>query len=169
MEGTRLGDKESMVRVICEITGVSMQALQGRPLSQFSVEERMSWAEERKTKREEDAAYSLLGIFDIYIPLIYGEGRENALRRLRREINESSILPPAPSMEQPRRRRSVSTENRRGKRNAVCDKCSSSQYSLIKVHRADYAVPGGGFGHYAYEDHCEKCIFSRPYFTFETC
>jgi hypothetical protein len=56
-------------------------------LSQFEVEERFSWAEGRQTAREEDKAYSLLGIFDAYIPLIYGEGKENALRRLREEID----------------------------------------------------------------------------------
>ena len=43
----------------------------------------MSWAETRQTTREEDIVYSLLGIFDVYMPLIYGEGRENAVRRLR--------------------------------------------------------------------------------------
>ena len=50
----------------------------------------MSWAEKRETTREEDKAYSLLGIFDIYMPLIYGEGRENAFKRLREEIDKSS-------------------------------------------------------------------------------
>jgi hypothetical protein len=39
----------------------------------------------RETKREEDKAYSLLGIVDISMPVIYGEGRENAFRRLNRE------------------------------------------------------------------------------------
>jgi len=51
--------------------------------------ERMSWAAKRDIKREEDAAYSLLGIFDIHMPLIYGEGREKALARLQKEIEES--------------------------------------------------------------------------------
>ena len=49
----------------------------------------MSWAAKRETKREEDAAYSLLGIFNIYMPLLYGEGRKKALVRLQKEINES--------------------------------------------------------------------------------
>lgn len=40
--------------------------------------------------REEDKAYSLLGIFDIQIPLLYGEGREKAFKRLREEIDKSS-------------------------------------------------------------------------------
>lgn len=88
-EGERLGDKDSLVREIAEITGISVQALQGRHLSQFSVDERMSWAEGRETKREEDAAYSLLGIFDIHMPLIYGEGQKKALIRLQKEIKDS--------------------------------------------------------------------------------
>lgn len=76
MEGERLGDKRSLERQIQEITGITAQALQGGTLSHFSVNERMSWAARRETKREEDAAYSLLGIFDIHMPLIYGEGRK---------------------------------------------------------------------------------------------
>jgi hypothetical protein len=50
----------------------------------------MSWAANRQTKREEDKAYSLLGIFDTYMPLIYGEGAKNAFRRLREEIDKHS-------------------------------------------------------------------------------
>jgi KaiC/GvpD/RAD55 family RecA-like ATPase len=49
----------------------------------------MLWAARRETKREEDAAYSLLGIFDIHMPLIYGEGRKKALIRLQKEIQET--------------------------------------------------------------------------------
>ncbi|KAG7420461.1 Vegetative incompatibility protein HET-E-1 [Fusarium oxysporum f. sp. raphani] len=90
LEGERLGDKESMVQEIQEITGISIQALQGSPLSRFGVDERMSWARSRDSKREEDAAYSLLGIFGVHMPLIYGEGRRNAFIRLKREIQESS-------------------------------------------------------------------------------
>ncbi|CZR62467.1 uncharacterized protein PAC_12364 [Phialocephala subalpina] len=43
-----------------------------------------------ETTREEDKAYSLLGIFDVYMPLIYDEGRDNALIRLREEFNKPS-------------------------------------------------------------------------------
>jgi hypothetical protein len=38
--------------------------------------------------REEDIAYSLLGIFDVFLPLIYGEGRDNAQRWLREEVQK---------------------------------------------------------------------------------
>ncbi|KAF2732576.1 HET-domain-containing protein [Polyplosphaeria fusca] len=85
-DGKLLGDKTSMVRVLQEITGISGRALQGDPLSGFGVDERLSWAAGRKTKRAEDAAYSLLGIFDIHMPLIYGEGKDKALARLQREM-----------------------------------------------------------------------------------
>jgi hypothetical protein len=90
--GKRLGDKRSLELQIYEITGIAVQALQGTPLSDFSVNERMSWAKTRQTKREEDRAYSLLGIFDIHMPLIYGEGAASALKRLQEEIDKSSRL-----------------------------------------------------------------------------
>ena len=108
VEGERLGDKFSLVKEIHDATGISTQALQGAPLAQFSVDERMSWAERRKTKREEDAAYSLLGIFDVYMALIYGEGQKKAFIRLRKEV-EGSLkdqppVKPPPSLTIPFRR-----------------------------------------------------------------
>jgi len=57
-------------------------------LSNFSVEERRSWAEHRNTTIDEDAVYSLLGIFGVTMPLIYGEGRESAYRRLEEEVHK---------------------------------------------------------------------------------
>jgi hypothetical protein len=88
--GMRLGDRGSLERQLHEITGIAVLALRGTLLSEFSVDERMSWAENRETKREEDKAYSLLGIFDIYMPLIYGEGEKSAFQRLQEEIEKSS-------------------------------------------------------------------------------
>jgi hypothetical protein len=82
-EGERLGDKRSLEQHIHEVTGIPVKALRGSLLSDFSVPERMLWAEKRETTRKEDKAYSLLGIFDVYMPLIYGEGGENAFKRLR--------------------------------------------------------------------------------------
>jgi hypothetical protein len=92
LERNRLGDKKSLERQVHEITGVATKALQGETLLDFSVTERMSWAEKRETKRGEDMAYSLLGIFDVHIPLIYGEGKDNALRRVQKEI-DSRLVP----------------------------------------------------------------------------
>jgi hypothetical protein len=94
-KGNRLGDKNSLEQHIHEITGIAAKAFQGTPLSEFGVIERMSWAENRETRREEDKAYSLLGIFDIHMALIYGEGVKSAFRRLREEIDKplKSALP----------------------------------------------------------------------------
>ncbi|KAG4430117.1 hypothetical protein IFR05_014401 [Cadophora sp. M221] len=85
-----LGDKVSLERHICEATGIPARALRGSRLSDFSVAERMSWTACRETTYEEDKAYSLLGIFDVYMPLIYGEGENRALARLREEIDKAS-------------------------------------------------------------------------------
>jgi hypothetical protein len=51
---------------------------------------KMSWAAGRQTKRQEDAAYCLLGLFNVHMPLIYGEG-DQAFQRLQEEIvNETT-------------------------------------------------------------------------------
>jgi hypothetical protein len=89
-EGELLGNKISLERNIHEITGIPIKVLRGAALSNFSTAERLLWAEKRETTRKEDKAYSLLGIFDVHMPLIYGEGRDSALRRLREEINKAS-------------------------------------------------------------------------------
>ena len=85
-EGKKLGNKTSLIQQIHEITGIPHSALQGTPLSQFSVNERLLWKEHRHTKLKEDGAYSLLGIFNVYIAPVYGEGAEGAFRRLLDEI-----------------------------------------------------------------------------------
>jgi hypothetical protein len=88
--GQLLGDKVSLEKVITEITGIPADALQGRrPLCEFTVEERFSWANDRETTEEEDIAYCLLGIFDVFMPLIPGEGEANAMKRLEKLVEES--------------------------------------------------------------------------------
>jgi hypothetical protein len=89
-EGEQLGNKRSLERHIHEVTGIPVKALRGSPLCNFSVDERILWAEKRETTRKEDKAYSLLGIFDISMPLIYGEGREKAFNRLQEEIDKAA-------------------------------------------------------------------------------
>lgn len=86
-DSVRLGDRQSLLPMIHEITGIPREALGGSPIAQFSVDERLSWASNRETKRSEDRAYCLLGIFNVFMPLIYGEGA-HALDRLRREIDK---------------------------------------------------------------------------------
>jgi hypothetical protein len=82
---TELGTKLSLESLIYEITGVEPNALRGRPLSNFMAATRMRWASTRQTTREEDTAYCLLGIFNVNMPLLYGEG-PRAFHRLQEEI-----------------------------------------------------------------------------------
>jgi len=49
----------------------------------------MSWLSARNTTHVEDLAYCMLGIFDLNIPLLYGEGPK-AFLRLREEITRVS-------------------------------------------------------------------------------
>ncbi|KAI0471243.1 kinesin light chain [Xylaria cf. heliscus] len=88
-EGTRLGDKQSLEHQLRDITHIPTSALRRTPLSDFTIVEREAWARGRQTKYEEDMAYSLLGIFDVHMPLIYGEGRQNAQKRLREEVEKA--------------------------------------------------------------------------------
>jgi hypothetical protein len=88
-EGELLGNKASLERHICEITGIPVNALRGSPLSDFNVAKRISWAASRETYRPEDKAYSLLGIFDVNMPLIYSKGKNKAINRLREEIDKA--------------------------------------------------------------------------------
>ena len=87
--GKRIGDKGSLERKITKATGIPSKALQGQPLSGFGVGERMSWTTNRTATRKEDEAYCLLDIFDVHLPLIYGEG-ENAWVRLHEAIEKRS-------------------------------------------------------------------------------
>ena len=53
---------------------------------QTQLAQQISWAANRRTTRGEDAAYCLLGIFDVNMPLLYGEGERHAFERLQRQI-----------------------------------------------------------------------------------
>ena len=93
-----LGSKVDMEDLVHKATRLPLAAIRGAPLSTFSVKGRLLWAADRHTTRIEDKAYSLQGIFGVYIPLIYGEG-EHAMVRLQEEIAKRSISTkePAPS------------------------------------------------------------------------
>ncbi|KAI0665875.1 hypothetical protein C8Q78DRAFT_930901, partial [Trametes maxima] len=81
-----IGTKHTLAALIHAITGIDRDVLTfQRPLEEFSVACRMSWAASRETSREEDEAYSLMGIFQVNMPTTYGEGRY-AFIRLQEEI-----------------------------------------------------------------------------------
>lgn len=86
-EGVPLGDKNSLGAIIHEVTGIPTEALRGDALSNFSVDERFSWSAPRRAKRREDKAYCLMGIFNIFMPVMYGE-EDHAYYRLKQAIND---------------------------------------------------------------------------------
>lgn len=85
--GTSKGDRTS--KLLAAITGIQEAHLSGEHLSRVNIAKRMSWASKRSTTRVEDMAYCLLGIFEVNMPLLYGEG-ERAFLRLQEEIMKSS-------------------------------------------------------------------------------
>lgn len=56
----------------------------------LSVAQKLSWAAGRETTRAEDIAYCLMGLFDVHMPLLYGEGEAKAFARLQAEIARST-------------------------------------------------------------------------------
>lgn len=72
---TVLGEKHGLAGLLEEITGIDADVLTfRRSLSDISVARRLSWASRRETTRLEDRAYCLMGLFDIHMPVLYGEG-----------------------------------------------------------------------------------------------
>ena len=87
-QGKRLGSRMSLEQEIHDIPRIPIAALRGQHLSEFSVEDRMGWAASRTTTLKEDKVYCLLGIFGVFLSLIYGEGEAYATLRLREEIQK---------------------------------------------------------------------------------
>jgi hypothetical protein len=85
-EGQHIGDKASLGRLLHEITNILLAALRNCLLDQFSTSERRRWVENRRTTKDEDIVYCLLGLLGVSMPTTYGEGTESALRRLQAEV-----------------------------------------------------------------------------------
>jgi hypothetical protein len=81
-----LGTKKELVSLISSITRIGQKYLLEWNSTRYfrygnpCIAQIMSWAAERKTTRVEDKAYCLLGLFDINMPLLYGEGRKSFFR-----------------------------------------------------------------------------------------
>jgi hypothetical protein len=80
-----IGSRASLSRTIERLTRIPFAVLMGESLEKYSVAQIMSWAAGRETTKIEDRAYALLGLFGVFMPMIYGEG-EMAFRRLQLEI-----------------------------------------------------------------------------------
>jgi hypothetical protein len=93
-----LGTKASLRQTLSNLTGISGVHIVGQrhfEISHYSIAERMSWASHRRCTRVEDIAYCLLGIFNVNMPLLYGEGQKAFLRlqlELLKASNDESIF-----------------------------------------------------------------------------
>ncbi|KAF2096003.1 HET-domain-containing protein, partial [Rhizodiscina lignyota] len=88
---TPLGSRSDLSWELSYITGIAEAVLaQQKAVNFCSIAERMSWASRRTTTRKEDMAYGLLGLFQVNMPMLYGEGGERAFLRLQEEIIKSS-------------------------------------------------------------------------------
>ena len=85
-----IGDKRSLAPILQDITGVPQDILkEGLSSNRPCVAQIMSWAANRTTTRVEDKAYSLMGLLDVNMPMLYGEGKK-AFHRLQLEIIRTS-------------------------------------------------------------------------------
>jgi hypothetical protein len=80
-------DPDSFISKLARITGIEADVLRDpEAIQRTSVAHRMAWAARRQTTRPEDMSYSLMGLFDVNMPILYGEGLRKAFKRLQREI-----------------------------------------------------------------------------------
>lgn len=87
------GEKTELSAILAEITNIRADVLHDAGLlPTVPVAQRMSWAASRQTSRVEDMAYCLLGIFDVNMPLLYGEGTKAFVRLQEEIIKESNDL-----------------------------------------------------------------------------
>ncbi|KAK4160266.1 HET-domain-containing protein [Cladorrhinum sp. PSN259] len=86
----RRADEVSILTILRRITNIPLVVLDCQtPPASISVATRMTWAAKRQTTRREDMAYCLLGLFNINMTMLYGEG-DRAFRRLQEEIIRTS-------------------------------------------------------------------------------
>ncbi len=90
------GTKWELTPYLSRITGIRERYVNGTaPASSASVAMRMSWISRRSTTKKEDMAYCLLGIFDVNMPLLYGEGAKSFMRlqlEILRKSSDESIF-----------------------------------------------------------------------------
>jgi hypothetical protein len=96
-EWKEFGTRRSLSGRISIITNIHGGILNdSSQVSSSNVAQRFSWAVGRVTTRPEDRAYSLMGLFGVNMPMLYGEGGEKAFLRLQleilRQVNDQTIL-----------------------------------------------------------------------------
>ncbi|KAI1090388.1 HET-domain-containing protein [Rostrohypoxylon terebratum] len=89
---SEIEDGTDLLDALAKCTGIDETLLENRDLLRtFCVGERMKWASKRQTTRPEDVVYSLMGLFNVHMPVMYGEGTEMAFKKFQREIMQSSF------------------------------------------------------------------------------
>lgn len=93
----RIGTKSKYERVIEANTGIDSGCIHLQKIDRrkIPIARRMSWFAGRQTRRIEDMAYCMMGIFDINMPLLYGEGKKAYIRlqhEILRQENDHSIF-----------------------------------------------------------------------------
>jgi hypothetical protein len=88
-QAASLGTKRSLRQEIFGTTRIPIDALDPSFRKAYSIAQKLSWAARRETTRIEDRAYCLMGLFNVNMPLLYGE-RERAFLRLQEEIMKIS-------------------------------------------------------------------------------
>jgi hypothetical protein len=86
VDWVEIGTKATLSDQIADITGIPISVLLGKDFADCSLAERMSWASKRSTTRTEDTAYCLMGLFNINMTPLYGEGGPKAFIRLQKKI-----------------------------------------------------------------------------------
>ncbi|THU85582.1 hypothetical protein K435DRAFT_626403, partial [Dendrothele bispora CBS 962.96] len=82
----KISTRYGIRHVVSELTSIPVEVFERGRLDDYSIAQKMSWATSRKTTREEDMAYCLMGLFGVNMPPIYGEGGTKAFIRLQQEI-----------------------------------------------------------------------------------
>lgn len=82
----KFATKAQLSSMLSSFTGIDQGLLDGLThISDYPIACRMSWASHRTTTRLEDQAYCLLGLLNVSMPLLYGEGNR-AFERLQQEV-----------------------------------------------------------------------------------
>ncbi|KAH8760498.1 hypothetical protein F5883DRAFT_140758 [Diaporthe sp. PMI_573] len=93
---TQIGTKISLLPLLSSIIGIDQPVLEDSEcLEDYSIARRMSWASQMTAPRPEDFAYALFGLFDVSMPIIYGEGPKAFLKfqeEIMRDTNDFSLL-----------------------------------------------------------------------------
>lgn len=133
------GSKAGLQDRLSSIARIPVGILRGQKLTTCSVAQRMSWAADRVTTRLEDMAYCLMGLFEVNMPMLYGEGHR-AFTRLQQEIinisDDQSIF--AWSTDQPGRR-GILAPSPRGFRD-----CGSVKSTANVSAPHEYAITNAG-------------------------